>query len=221
MSWLGWPSCRTARTARGGLARARLVEVGSPSPDWGQSWPHSREMISRTPRGCRARLSCPAWSGSRWCGGERSQWLGLSPCPGSGTYYGTLTSCAGESSQCYHSSRDQPGCFSPSLLSSWLSPPLPGAREGPGPPPSLQPPGHSQAPRWTPANTNSQTGEEVRNNKADLRMYEWKPLLVSLVVEVRRGDLGHSCCSTGPATAIHWQLDSFTVLLSVVNRGNL
>ena len=43
---------------------------------------------------------------------------------------------------------------------------------------------------------------------------------MSLVVEVRRGDLGHGA-STGPAAAIHWQLDSLTVFLSLLNRGNL
>ena len=44
---------------------------------------------------------------------------------------------------------------------------------------------------------------------------------MSLVVEVRRGDLGHGA-STGPAAAIHWQLDSLsTVLRSGMNRGNL
>ena len=40
------------------------------------------------------------------------------------------------------------------------------------------------------------------------------------MVEVRRGDLGHGA-SAGPAAAIHWQLDSFTVLLSLVSRGDL
>ena len=43
---------------------------------------------------------------------------------------------------------------------------------------------------------------------------------MSLVVEVRRGNLGHGA-SAGPAAAIHWQLDSLTVLRSLMNRGNL
>ena len=48
-------------------------------------------------------------------------------------------------------------------------------------------------------------------------MDEWKPLLVCLVVEVRRGDLWHRVpLQVGwgghlPAAAIHWQLDSLTV----------